>query len=98
AADQLLMSGNAQALTLHVEHGVLDGRAGLLPRAARGLAALRLHEGDVSLPRARILSDDGGSEAIDDGGEASASERLVVLGPADQARVGGELEEVEVAR
>ena len=97
-AAQHLVHGNAEGAGLHVEHRVLDGGDGLLDEAARSLAPDGVHQGDVRLPGARILADHGGGELVDDRGEARAAEGLVVLGPADQTAVGGQLEEIEIAR
>jgi hypothetical protein len=51
----------------------------------------------ASQARASLPTSEGASSADHAGHAAGAAEVLVVLAPADDARVGGELDEVEVA-
>jgi hypothetical protein len=55
------------------------------------------HECRQRLPGAGVLADDRGPEAGDGRRHADAAEGLVVLAPPDQAVVGRDLEEIEVA-
>src|SRR5262249_60862604 len=63
---------------------------------AGGRAAEGLHEGHVRRVGPRVLPDETGRQATDQRGDAAeAAERLVVLAPADEAVVRGELDEVK---
>ena len=95
-AAQELVDGNPQSARLDVQQRVLDGGDGLLDHAARGLPPQRVHGGDVRLPRARVLADDRRGQPVDHRRETGAAERFVVLAPAHEPRIGGDLEEVEI--
>ena len=97
-AAEHLVHGDAEGARLDVEHRVLDRRDGLLDHAAGRLAPDGVHVGDVRLPGAGVLADDGRRQALDHRREAGAAEGLVVLAPAHETGVGRELEKVEVAR
>ena len=88
---------NAQRLGLDVQQRVLDGGHRLLVQAARRLARDGLLPRHDALDRPRILADQALRHAADHGGEAGAAVALVVFRPADQAVVGRDLEEREVA-
>ena len=92
-----LVHGNAERPRLRVEQRVLDGGDGLLDHAARRLPAHGVERGDDGLAGARILADHQRRQAVDGRADADAAEGLVVLAPADDAVIGGELEEVERA-
>src|SRR2546428_7751280 len=92
-----LVHGNAERRGLRVEQHVLDGGDGLLDHAARRLPAHGVERGDDGLAGARILADHQRRQAVDGRADADAAEGLVVLAPADDAVIGGELEEVERA-
>src|SRR6185295_19692344 len=83
---------------LGVEQRVLDGADGLLRHAAGGLAPQRVHQRHLRLERARVLPQERGRELLDHAGHAAGTaEVLVVLAPAHDARIRGELDEVEVS-
>src|SRR5262249_16945709 len=92
-----LVHRDAEGARLDVEQRVLDGPDGLLDEAAGGLAAQRVHQGDVGLPRPRVLPHEDRGALGDHPGHAGAAERLVVLAPAGDALVGADLEEIVVA-
>jgi hypothetical protein len=92
-----LVDGHAERLGLEVEQGILDGADRLLDHAPAGLATDGVELGDDGLEGPGIATDHLGGQPVDHRGDAEPAERLVVLAPADQPIVGGELEEVEVA-
>ena len=96
AAEQLV-DGNAERPRVDVEQRVLDGGDGLLNDAARRLPAHGVERGDDGFTRARIFPDDQRGQTVDGRADADAAERLVVLAPADDASVRGDLQEVERA-
>ena len=96
SAEQLVHR-DAEGARLRVEQRVLDGGDGLLDHPAGRLPAHGVERGDDGLAGARVPADHEGGQAVDGRGDAGATERLVVLTPADDAVIGGELEEVEDA-
>ena len=66
-----------------------------MPPAAGPGGAVEL--GVDALVRADRLADDARRQPLDDGAHARRAEPLVELAPADDAGVGGELDEVVVA-
>ena len=87
----------AQRPGLDVDQRVLDRRNGLLSDAALRGAATRIQPGRDRLIAAGVLSDQDRRQAADHGGHTVTARAFVVFAPADNARVGGDLEEVEVA-
>src|SRR6185503_3655393 len=69
----------------------------LLVDAARRLAGDGVLHRHDALDRPRILADQAGRHAADHGGDAGAAVAFVVLGPADDAVVGRDLDEREIA-
>jgi hypothetical protein len=96
AAEQLV-DRHPKRLRLDVEERVLDRPDRLLDHAAARLAAERVEQRHHRLEGARVLADDRRCQMPDRGGDTLAAEGLVVLAPADQACVGRDLEEVEIA-
>ena len=94
---QQLVDGNAEGARLHVEQRVLDGGDRLLDDAARRLPAHRVEGRDDRFARARVSADHEWHQPVDGRADAEAAERLVVLAPAHDAVVGGDLEKVERA-
>jgi hypothetical protein len=87
---------NAQRLGLDVEQGVLDRRHRLLVHTARRLAGDGVLRGHDAFDRPRVLADQALRHAPDHGGEARAAVAFVIFRPADQAVIGGDLEERKV--
>ena len=96
AAEQR-MDGNAERLRLDVDERVLEGGDRLLVHAAGRLARHRAERRGDALVGARILADQRLAERADDGAEPLAAVALVVFRPADDAVIGGDLEEREDA-
>ena len=92
-AAEKFIDGNAQRLRLDLDAGIDDrpDRMGL--QAAGRAARHRLQEGIDLVDRARILADDETAEAEDQTGEPAPPAPLAELRPADEARIGGDLEE-----
>src|SRR6185437_3375069 len=88
---------HAQRLGLDVDQRVLDGADGLLVDAAGRLPRHRVERRGDALEGARILADQPLAQRADDGGEAAAAIALVIFRPADDAVIGGDLEEREDA-
>ncbi len=88
---------HAVGLAGHVQQRVLDRRDRLLVDAAARLPGDDVQVlGDLFVA-AWIAADQHGGEAADHVGEADRAEALVEFGPADDAVVGGDLEEREHA-
>ena len=96
-AAQQLVDRDAERLGLDVEQRVLDRADRLLHHPAAGLAADRVEQRRHRLVGARVLADHDRRQMLDRGGDALAAEGFVVLAPADQPVVGGDLEEIEIA-
>ena len=96
-AAQKLVAGDAQRLGLGVQKRVLDGAQGEGNDAAGGRPRDRIELRVDPLVIADRLADDAGRELLDGGADARRAEAFVVLAPADDAVLGGDLDEVVVA-
>ncbi len=76
-----------------VQAAMLDGGDGLVHEAAGGHAGLGPEVGADPRPCLRIPADHPLGQLADDAAEAGVPARLVELRPADQALVGGQLQE-----
>ena len=92
-AVQKLGDRHAQRSRLDVDQRVLDRRDRLLDQPARRLAGERVQHRRDALDRPRVHADQVLGEPADDRAQPLAAVALVVLGPADHAVVGGDLEE-----
>ena len=90
---QELGDRHAQRPRLDVDQRVLERRDRLLDQPARRLAGERVQHRRDALYRPGIQPDQVLGEPADDRAQSLAAVALVVLGPADHAIVGGDLEE-----
>ncbi len=95
-ATQQLIHRDAERLRLDVHQGVLDGGDRLLVDAVGGLAGQAVQEGGDLLDRPRVHADQPLAQPPDDAAQALGAEILHELRPADQAVVGGDLQEREI--
>ncbi len=95
AAEQLVHR-NAERLCLDVDEGVLDRGDRLLVDAVGGLPGQAVQEGGDLLDWPRIHADQPLAQSPDDAAQALGAEILHELRPADQAVVGGDLQEREI--
>jgi hypothetical protein len=70
---------------------------GLVRDAALGRASAGVQPGCMRFEPAWVLPDEQWHEAADHGRDPAPAKCLVILAPADDALVGGDLEEIEVA-
>ena len=88
---------HAESPGLGIEQRVLDRAHGERDDAAGSRAGGAVEFGIDALMRADFLADDAGGKALDDSAHAGCAEALVEFAPADDAGIGGELDEVVVA-
>ncbi len=96
-AAKQLVDGNAERLGLQVHQRVLDRGDRLLVDPAGRRAGHAVEERGVPLDRARVLPDQARRQAGDDLPQPLRAVGLHELRPADQAGIGADLEEREVA-
>ena len=96
AAEQLV-ARHAERLGLGVEERVLDGAERLGDHAAGAGPGGAVEVGIDALVLADRLADDARGQPMDHGADAGRAEALRELAPADDAAVGGELDEMVVA-
>jgi hypothetical protein len=96
AAEQCV-AGDLQRLGLGVEQCVLDGTQPLADDTAGGWPSEAIEFGINPLVVEDRLSDDPPCEPLDDGADPRRTKAFVELAPADDARIGRQLDEMVIS-